>query len=169
MRSPRWQHCSKSASSTMNASFCSPTNCFPRRRTDHHCRSVGLWQYGILDQLQPTVDHAILSCARDGDGWAILMRDLSPNLLGQVARETEIKFFLDTLATIHATFWEALQTEGEEQRTIILVTHSLERGLELCDRSLILARGKVVYEGTGQKPGPSELKEIYRNSTRAGV
>jgi hypothetical protein len=90
----------------------SKTDWLMQSSDDHNCRSVALWQYGILDQLQPTVDHAILSCARDGDGWAILMRDVSPNLLGRVARETEIKFFLDTLATIHATFWEAPELDN---------------------------------------------------------
>ena len=75
---------------------------------DYACRSVALWQHGLLDRLRPTVDHAILACARDGDGWAILMRDVSPNLMGREAwSEAEIKYFLDALVTIHATFWDA--------------------------------------------------------------
>jgi hypothetical protein len=85
----------------------SETDWLMQSSDDHNCRSVALWQYGVLDQLQPTVDHAILACARDSDGWAILMRDVSPNLMGREVRETEIKFFLNTLAAIHATFWEA--------------------------------------------------------------
>jgi heme exporter protein A len=74
---------------------------------------------------------------------------------------------LDQQAT--STFWEALRKEGEEKRTIILVTHSLERGLELCDRWLILAQGRVVYEGAGKVLGLSDLKEAYHHSTRVGT
>jgi ABC-type multidrug transport system ATPase subunit len=74
---------------------------------------------------------------------------------------------LDQQAT--AMFWDILQTEEEEKRTIILVTHSLERGLELCDRLLILAQGKVVYEGTRQVLCLSDLKEAYQHSTRVVI
>ncbi len=68
-----------------------------------------------------------------------------------------------------AMFWEAIRAEGEEKRSIVLVTHSLERGLELCDRWLVLAQGKVTGEGTGQVSGLADLKEAYRQSTRVGV
>jgi hypothetical protein len=44
---------------------------------DHQCRSVALWQYGLLDQIHPQVEHEIIGCARDGEGWAILMNDLT--------------------------------------------------------------------------------------------
>ena len=27
---------------------------------DRHCRAVALWQHGLLDQLKPAIDHAIL-------------------------------------------------------------------------------------------------------------
>jgi hypothetical protein len=75
---------------------------------DDHCRSVALWRYGLLNKLQPAIDHAILACARDGDGWAMLMRDVSPYLMEPGPWSTvDVKFFLDTLATIHATFWQA--------------------------------------------------------------
>ncbi|MFC1987544.1 ABC transporter ATP-binding protein [Chloroflexota bacterium] len=73
---------------------------------------------------------------------------------------------LDQQAT--SMFWDALKAEGEKRRTIILITHSLERGLELCDRLLILARGKIVYEGTRQVLCLSDLKEAYNSSTMVG-
>jgi len=75
---------------------------------DYACRSVTLWQYGLLDQLQPTIDHTILACAYDGDNWAMLMHDVSPYLTSlEPWSEAAIKLFLDTLATLHATFWES--------------------------------------------------------------
>ncbi len=65
--------------------------------------------------------------------------------------------------------WEALQTEGESKRTIILTSHSLERGLALGERLLILDRGKIVYEGSRQALDLAGLKEIYEHSTKVGV
>jgi len=80
---------------------------------DHACRSVTLWQHGLLDQLRPTVDHAILACGRDGNGWGMLMRDVSPHLMGKEPwSAAEVKFFLDALAAIHATFWQAPELDN---------------------------------------------------------
>ncbi len=62
--------------------------------------------------------------------------------------------------------WEALQTEGEEKRTIFLTTHNLERGLELGERLLILDNGRIVYEGSRQVLDLAGLKEAYQQSTR---
>ncbi|MFC1976984.1 ABC transporter ATP-binding protein [Chloroflexota bacterium] len=62
--------------------------------------------------------------------------------------------------------WKALETEGQEKRTIILTTHNLERGLELGERLLILDKGKIVYEGSRQVLDLAGLKEAYEHSTR---
>ena len=37
---------------------------------DHACRSVTLWQYGLLDRSRPRVDAQIVAAARDEDGYA---------------------------------------------------------------------------------------------------
>ena len=65
--------------------------------------------------------------------------------------------------------WEALRTEGEEKRSIILTTHNLERGFELGDRLLILHKGKIVYQGSRQVLDLAGLKEVYQYSTRVGA
>jgi heme exporter protein A len=62
--------------------------------------------------------------------------------------------------------WKALEIEGEERRTIVLTTHSLERGLEVGDRLLILDTGKIVYQGSRQVLDLAGLKEAYEHSTR---
>lgn len=62
--------------------------------------------------------------------------------------------------------WKALPSEEGEKGTIILITHNLERGLELGDRLLILDKGKIVYQGSTQALDLAGLKEIYLNSTR---
>ena len=61
--------------------------------------------------------------------------------------------------------WEALQAGGEGKRTTVLTTHNLERGLELGDRLLILAGGKIVYEALRQDSDLASLKQAYQDNT----
>ena len=64
--------------------------------------------------------------------------------------------------------WEAMPGEKGTKRTIILTTHSLERGLELGDRVIILDRGKIVFDGMREVLTLASLGEAYRNSTKVG-
>ena len=61
--------------------------------------------------------------------------------------------------------WKVLQRGTERKRTIILATHSLGRGLELCDRLLILARGKIAYESAKQGLDLADLEQAYNRFT----
>jgi hypothetical protein len=83
---------------------------------DRRCRAVALWRFGLLGRLTPTVDNAILACARDGDGWALLMRDVTHHLIGKAPRLSalQIHALLDVLAAIHATFWDAVELREDE-------------------------------------------------------
>ncbi len=74
---------------------------------------------------------------------------------------------LDQQAT--SMLWTALQTEGGQKRTTVLTTHNLERGLELCDRLLILDQGKIVYQESTKALDLADLKQVYQHSTRAGA
>ena len=65
--------------------------------------------------------------------------------------------------------WSILRDDGGGKRTILLITHSLDRGLELCDRLVILDRGGLVYENRGDALDISGLKEAYRTSTGVGA
>jgi heme exporter protein A len=51
-------------------------------------------------------------------------------------------------------------------RTVILTTHNLEQGLEMCDRAAILNRGKLAWEGSRAGLDLPTMKEIYRDVTR---
>ena len=59
------------------------------------------------------MDHAIIACAYDaGDNkgsWAILMRDVTETLIpsDRPTSVTEVQYFLEGLAAMHATFWQA--------------------------------------------------------------
>ena len=75
---------------------------------DHCCRSVTLWQYGLLGRLPPEIEHGIIACAQDDDGWAILMRDLRETLTPYAQFNTQDnKRFLNAIAALHSAFWEA--------------------------------------------------------------
>ncbi len=70
---------------------------------------------------------------------------------------------LDRQAT--ALLWAALETEGEQKRTIVMTTHNLERGLEVAERVLILDKGKIVYEGSHRALDLPVLERVYQSST----
>jgi heme exporter protein A len=59
-----------------------------------------------------------------------------------------------------------LQELAGSNRTVILTTHNLEQGLEMCDRVAILNRGKVAWEGTRAGLDLVSMKEIYRDVAR---
>jgi heme exporter protein A len=61
---------------------------------------------------------------------------------------------------------EVLQDLVTSRRTVILTTHNLEQGLEMCDRAAILNRGKVVWDGARAGLDLAGMKEIYRQATR---
>ena len=53
-------------------------------------------------------------------------------------------------------------------RTIVTVTHILERGLALADRVIILANGRVVYDADAGALTPSELRPLYDEHVGGG-
>jgi heme exporter protein A len=59
-----------------------------------------------------------------------------------------------------------LQELAAAGRTVILTTHNLEQGLEMCDRAAILNRGKIVWQGERGGLDLAQMKEIYREATR---
>ncbi len=82
------------------------------RGTADRCgREVLVWTSGLLDRLPPEIVHPVLACARDGGGWAILMRDVSEALIPDPLGTTPVsradhRRYLDALAALHAAFWE---------------------------------------------------------------
>jgi heme exporter protein A len=59
-----------------------------------------------------------------------------------------------------------LQELAASNRTVILTTHNLEQGLEMCDRAAILNRGKVAWEGSRAELDLASMREIYREVTK---
>lgn len=64
-----------------------------------------------------------------------------------------------------AQLWDMLQEKVAGKRTVVMTTHNLEHGLKLASRLLILARGKIVFEGSGKSLNLAGLKRVYQEST----
>jgi heme exporter protein A len=60
-----------------------------------------------------------------------------------------------------AVFPGARGGPAEVGRTIVTITHSLERGLALADRVLILANGRVAFEAGAVGLSPAEFRPLY--------
>ncbi len=56
---------------------------------------------------------------------------------------------------------DLLQAVGISQRTILMTTHNLERGLTLGNRVVILAKGKIGYDASGQDVSLEEARQQY--------
>ena len=54
-----------------------------------------------------------------------------------------------------------LSAVGISQRTILMTTHNLERGLSLGNRMVILAKGKIVYDTPRQEVSVADVREQY--------
>src|SRR5829696_7244963 len=82
-----------------------------RGTADCRGREVLVWTTGLLDRLPPEITHPVIACSRDEDGWAILMHDVSDQLIpdplgASPINEADHRRYLDALAALHADFWE---------------------------------------------------------------
>jgi len=66
-------------------------------------------------------------------------------------------------------FTEVLRGLKQEGRTILLVTHSLGEGLELCSRVIIQNRGEVVFQAPREHVDPSGFERLYFQAVEEGV
>ena len=60
---------------------------------------------------------------------------------------------------------DVLKSTGTGLETVLLTTHNLERGLEMCDRLTILHRGRIVYDEMKEGMDVMRFKEIYSHHT----
>lgn len=58
-------------------------------------------------------------------------------------------------------FTEVLQGLKEEGRTVLLITHNLGAGLELCSRVVIQNKGKLVFQASRRQLDASEFERLY--------
>ncbi|MBI2964232.1 MAG: heme ABC exporter ATP-binding protein CcmA [Deltaproteobacteria bacterium] len=67
---------------------------------------------------------------------------------------------LDPQAVLHLQ--EILTRAHRQGKTIVLTTHDIESGLEVCDRAVILCGGRMVWHSGRSVPAPSEMVKIYQ-------
>jgi heme exporter protein A len=60
---------------------------------------------------------------------------------------------------------DLLRREKAHGRTILMITHDLVHGLDLCDRVAILNRGKIVASLNSQEVTAAEFLELYAGHT----
>jgi heme exporter protein A len=66
---------------------------------------------------------------------------------------------LDPQAAAHLQ--EILLRFHRRGKTIVLTTHDIGRGLEVCDQAVILSGGRLVWHSGRFVPGPQEMARIY--------
>ncbi len=76
---------------------------------DRRCRAIVSWQTGLLDDTPPEISDEVLACAKDGDGWALLMCDVGAHLIppgDSKLTKAQNQRFIEAMATLNAAFWE---------------------------------------------------------------
>jgi heme exporter protein A len=61
---------------------------------------------------------------------------------------------------------ELLHLLRDGQRTVVMTIHDLERGWAMCDRALVLARGKIVYEARTDQIDVTTFRSEFKRVTR---
>ncbi|HLF25621.1 MAG TPA: heme ABC exporter ATP-binding protein CcmA [Anaerolineae bacterium] len=61
---------------------------------------------------------------------------------------------------------ETLRRLHDGQRAVVMTTHDLDRGLALCDRALLIARGRLVYVARRNEIVAASFRETYSRVVR---
>lgn len=56
-----------------------------------------------------------------------------------------------------------------KDRTVFMITHNFDQGLELSDRAIIIMNGRIAYEGEARGLTPGEMKDIYLDTVGGKV
>lgn len=65
--------------------------------------------------------------------------------------------------------FDELIASVRENRTFVMVSHDLDKGLALASHVLVLARGRVVHFGEKDQMSPDEFADLYRTTVGMGV
>lgn len=61
---------------------------------------------------------------------------------------------------------DGLLSEIRKDHTFVMVTHSLEKGLNLATQAMILDQGKIIFNQQAEELNPKTLKDIYTREVR---
>lgn len=62
-----------------------------------------------------------------------------------------------------------LENLNIKDRTVFMITHNFDQGLELSDRAIIIMNGRIAYEGEARGLTPGEMKDIYLDTVGGKV
>jgi hypothetical protein len=84
----------------------SPESDVAMRLTHDTGRAAWLWTSGLMGRFPPVIDHATVAVEAEGDGWAIIMRDVSDALLpnNRLLTRAESYRILEAATRLHTTF-----------------------------------------------------------------
>jgi len=104
--------------------------------------------------------------ARRRRGRHVLARDAAaPVARPRLVHEPRIVFLDEPFTGLDPhgarTLSGTLERLRQERRTVVMVTHNLTQGLELAERWLILARGRVVDQGRSADVDPRSFEREY--------
>lgn len=128
-----------------------------------------------VDSLEPRIDEVLELVgltARRTDAVRTFSRGMQQRLAiaRAILHEPRVMFFDEPYTGLDqqaATVLRGILTNvAAAGRTVMLTTHDLERGLEGCDRVLILNRGKVVYQSERSEIDPATFGAIFQSVTR---
>ncbi len=102
--------------------------------SDHAMREAQIAASDVLDVLAPGLTSPSITAARDGDGFALLMHDLTPWLLPKdgLLSESSVEMIVARVARMHASFWDAVPAAdigwcGMRERLLFLSEPAAER------------------------------------------
>ena len=107
-----------------------------------------------------------------------LVREVSRGLLQRLSiarallHKPEIVFLDEPYSGLdpHAMdILDSLVAQIREEHTFVMISHDLQKGLELCSHALILAKGRVVLSAEREAIDPDEFAARYRATVGMGV
>lgn len=140
---------------------------------DRNWRAILVWSHGLLDRLPGEIEHGIIGCTIDEDGYAILMHNLSRTLLRDDISISldDHKFILRSIAKFHATFWnstEILESKYNLCKPENFFTHTSPEKAGLMKNSYPAFIQEMIIEGHKQigKFIDSDLAAVFHKLVR---
>jgi hypothetical protein len=135
--------------------------------SDQALREAQIGASNVLDSLAPGLRSPSIAAAYDGDGFALLMHDVSEHLLPNQGRlpAATLDLILARLADMHARFWDATPTEdigwcGLRERLLMLSEPSGER---LREAGFMLAGGFAAGWEVFHQTAPQRVRDLVRD------
>lgn len=134
--------------------------------SDHALREAQIGASDILKSLEPGLRSPSIAAAHDGDGFALLMHDVSEHLLprdGRLPAET-LDLILRRIAEMHARFWDSRPPAdigwcGIRERILML---SEPAGARLREAGFMLAGGFAAGWDVFHRTAPPQIREFVR-------